>query len=82
MEKKLILGHKKKEKDRRPEGTQKEKVSIRLARFIFRRKSWIEGIFVIGCILSLITMLFVNVNYDLTEYLQKEAASRIGLDQM
>ena len=82
MEKKLILGHKKKEKDRRPEGTQKEKVSIRLARFIFRRKSWIEGIFVIGCILSLITMLFVNVNYDLTEYLPKEAASRIGLDQM
>ena len=82
MEKKLILGHKKKEKDRRPEGTQKEKVSIRLARFIFRRKSWIEGIFVVGCILSLITMLFVNVNYDLTEYLPKEAASRIGLDQM
>lgn len=31
---------------------------------------------------SFIAMLFVNVNYDLTEYLPREAASRIGLDRM
>ena len=35
-----------------------------------------------GCIFSLIAMLFVNVNYDLTEYLPESAKSCVGLDLM
>ena len=35
-----------------------------------------------GCVFSLIAMLFVNVNYDLTEYLPASARSCIGLDLM
>lgn len=42
----------------------------------------IESIFAAGCIFSLLAMLFVNVNYDLTEYLPASAESRIGLDKM
>ena len=36
----------------------------------------------IGCLLSLLTMNFVNVNYDLTKYLPETAESAIGLDVM
>ena len=35
-----------------------------------------------GACFPLIAMLFVNVNYDLTEYLPDTARSHIGLDQM
>lgn len=80
MKEKLKFVHKKKEE--RSEKGSKEKCSIRLARLILRKTKWIERIFVAGCIFSFIAMLFVNVNYDLTEYLPKEAASRIGLEQM
>jgi len=37
-----------------------------LASFIIHKRAWIETVFVIGCLLSLLTMNFVNVNYDLT----------------
>ena len=57
-------------------------VSARLAGFIIHKKGWIESVFVAGCIFSLIAMLFVNVNYDLTEYLPDTAQSCIGLDLM
>lgn len=60
----------------------KEKLSVRLARFIIHKQSWIGGIFLAGCIFSLIAMLFVNVNYDLTEYLPDTVPSRIGLELM
>ena len=56
--------------------------AARLAGFIIHKKGWIESVFVAGCIFSLIAMLFVNVNYDLTEYLPATAQSCIGLDQM
>lgn len=46
-----------------------DKFSFRMARFIIHKKGWIESVFVAGCVFSLIAMLFVNVNYDLTEYL-------------
>ena len=60
----------------------KEKASLRLSRFIIRQKGWIQAVFILGCILSLVTMLFVNVNYDLTEYLPDWAPSCQGLDVM
>ncbi len=58
------------------------KASFRLARFIIRRKGWIESVFVAGCVFSLLAMLFVNVNYDLTEYLPDTAKSCQGLNLM
>ena len=59
-----------------------EKPSLRLARFIIKKQKWIESVFAAGCLFSLIAMLFVNVNYDLTEYLPDTARSHNGLDQM
>ena len=59
-----------------------DKFSFRMARFIIHKKGWIESVFVAGCVFSLIAMLFVNVNYDLTEYLPASARSCIGLDLM
>ena len=50
-----------------------EKPSLRLARFIIKKQKWIESVFAAGCLFSLIAMLFVNVNYDLTEYLPDTA---------
>ena len=47
-----------------------------------RKKGWIQTVFLVGCVFSLITMLFVNVNYDLTEYLPDDAPSCQGLDLM
>ena len=38
--------------------------------------------FLVGCVFSLITMLFVNVNYDLTVYLPDDVPSCQGLDLM
>ena len=70
----------KKQKDRQIDETAG--FSVRLARLIMRKKGLIESIFTVGCIFSLIAMLFVNVNYDLTEYLPKTATSRVGLDRM
>ena len=73
---------KRKEPDSGQDQGEKERGSIRLAYFIIRRKGVIESIFAAGCIFSLLAMLFVNVNYDLTEYLPASAESRIGLDKM
>ena len=49
---------------------------------IVKKQKWIVSLFVIGCLFSLIAMFFVNVNYDLTEYLPGDAESRIGLEVM
>lgn len=73
---------KRKEPDQGTAPEEKQRGSIRLARFIIRRKGFIESLFVAGCIFSALAMLFVNVNYDLTEYLPASAESRIGLDKM
>ncbi|MGN0371632.1 MAG: RND family transporter [Enterocloster sp.] len=77
--KNFISNHKKKEK--KQAGEQK-KFSLRLAEFIIHKQAWIEGIFAAACLFSLISMLFVDVNYDLTEYLPDYAPSCIGLDKM
>lgn len=71
-----------KERVKGQEAKEEEKLSCRLAKFIIHKKGWIESVFVVGCIFSLIAMLFVNVNYDLTEYLPETAQSCIGLDLM
>ena len=54
---------------------EKPSFAFRLARLIVKRQKWIVSLFVIGCLFSLIAMFFVNVNYDLTEYLPADAPS-------
>ena len=74
--KNALRGHKEKKK------SQSGGFSYMLASFIIHKRAWIETVFVIGCLLSLLTMNFVNVNYDLTKYLPDTAESAIGLDVM
>ena len=74
--KNMFRGHKEKKKN------QNGGFSYMLASFIIHKRGWIESVFVIGCLLSLLTMNFVNVNYDLTKYLPETAESAIGLDVM
>ena len=77
MEKKFKLGPlKKRGKKEKASG---EKMSIKLARFIIEKQNWIVSVFVAACLLSAVAMLFVEVNYDLTEYLPDNAQSGIGL---
>ena len=63
---KLLLKRKKKRENERA-----ERPSIRLAEFIIHKRHLIESLFAAGCLFSLLAMLFVNVNYDLTEYLPR-----------
>lgn len=63
-------------------GVESSSFSIRLARFIIQKQRWIEAVFALGCVFSFIAMLFVDVNYDLAEYLPHTAPSRMGLDLM
>ena len=67
--KNALRGHKEKKK------SQSGGFSYMLASFIIHKRAWIETVFVIGCLLSLLTMNFVNVNYDLTKYLPDTAES-------
>lgn len=60
----------------------KQKFTQRMAKFIINHGKGIEIIFAVACLFSLLVMLFVNVNYDLTEYLPEDARSNIGLQQM
>ncbi len=61
---------------------QKGSFAELLARFIIKQQRLIVAIFAVGCLLSLVAMLFVNINYDLTEYIPDTAQSSIGLDEM
>lgn len=80
MEKKFKFGPlKKRGKKEKASG---EKTSIKLARFIIEKQNWIVSVFVAACLLSAVAMLFVEVNYDLTEYLPDNAQSGIGLNKM
>lgn len=67
---------------KRKEKEEKEKLSLSLSRLIIRRKGLIEALFAAGCLFSLWAMLFVNVNYDLTEYLPDSAPSSQGIGLM
>ncbi len=77
MRDKLLLKRKKKR-----EHSPEERPSIRLAEFIIHKRHLIEFLFAAGCLFSLLAMLFVNVNYDLTEYLPDSAVSSMGLHKM
>ena len=80
MEKKFKLGPlKKRGKKEKASG---EKPSIKLARFIIEKQNWIVSVFIAACIFCAVAMLFVEVNYDLTEYLPDTAQSGIGLNKM
>ena len=83
MGEKMLKHFKKKEGGAKGEHSkEKEKASLHLARFIIRRKGWIESVFFLGCVISLVLMLFVNVNYDMTAYLPADAESEMGLEKM
>ena len=56
--------------------------STMLAYQIIKKRGFIEILFAIGCLFSLLAMLFVDVNYDLTKYVPKSAVSAQGLDKM
>ena len=80
MEKKFKFGPlKKRGKKEKASG---EKTSIKLARFIIEKQNWIVSVFVAECLLSAVAMLFVEVTYDLTDYLPDNAQSGIGLNKM
>ena len=69
-------------KRQKAEDTEGMAFPARLARLIIRRRGLIESVFAVGCLFSLLAMFFVNVNYDLTEYLPDDAESSIGIDVM
>lgn len=56
--------------------------NMSLPQFIMEKRHGIEKVFIVACLLSLFFMPFVNVNYDLTEYLPDTAPSKIGLNLM
>ena len=60
--------------------TEKEKFN--LPSFIINNALKIEKVFILLCIVSVIMMPFVKVNYDLTKYLPDTAPSKQGLDLM
>ena len=61
---------------------KKELHGMTLPEFITQKRRAIEKVFFFACVFSLICMPFVNVNYDLTEYLPNTAESKIGLNLM
>lgn len=54
----------------------------KIIRFVVKKRNFIEKFFVLILILSTLCIPFVNVNYDLTEYLPQRAASKQGLNVM
>lgn len=62
---------------------EKEKRTVhRFTDFIIHKRKWIEKIFAIAVVLSIIALCFVRVNYDLSKYLPDDAASKTGLNVM
>lgn len=53
-----------------------------LPKFIIRKNRKIEFVFLAAVFLSVMAAPFVNINYDLTEYLPASAQSRAGLNLM
>ncbi|MFR2561874.1 MAG: hypothetical protein ACLS8R_03615 [Anaeromassilibacillus sp.] len=54
----------------------------RFSNFVIRKRKWIEKIFAVAVVLSIIALCFVRVNYDLSKYLPDDAASKAGLNVM
>ena len=62
---------------------EKEKHTVhRFSNFVIRKRKWIEKIFAVAVVLSIIALCFVRVNYDLSKYLPDDAASKAGLNVM
>ncbi|MCD8370282.1 MAG: MMPL family transporter [Clostridiales bacterium] len=61
---------------------KKERMSMRLARLIMEKRAWIEKLFLVGCLFSLLSMNLVQINYDLTNYIPSDATFSVGLDIM
>lgn len=62
---------------------EKEKHMVhRFSNFVIRKRKWIEKIFAVAVVLSIIALCFVRVNYDLSKYLPDDAASKAGLNVM
>ena len=61
---------------------KKKAAGLVLAGWIAENSRRIEKFFIIALILSAICIPFVNVNYDLTEYLPDYVDSKQGIDRM
>ena len=62
---------------------EKEKHTVhRFSNFVIRKRKWIEKIFAVAVVLTIIALCFVRVNYDLSKYLPDDAASKAGLNVM
>ena len=61
---------------------EKKAAGLVLAGWIAENSRRIEKFFIIALILSAICIPFVNVNYDLTEYLPDYVDSKQGIDRM
>ncbi|MDO5417660.1 MAG: MMPL family transporter [Lachnospiraceae bacterium] len=63
--------------------SRREKVrEMTLPEFIAKKSKWIEKVFLVAVLLSVLCIPFVNVNYDLTEYLPDSVDSKAGLNLM
>ena len=61
---------------------KKQKKRFSMVDVIVQKGRWIEKIFAISVILSVISACFVHVNYDLSEYLPDWAPAKEGLNRM
>ena len=61
---------------------KKQKKRFSMVDVIVQKGRWIEKIFAIAVILSVISACFVHVNYDLSEYLPDWAPAKEGLNRM
>ena len=61
---------------------KKQKKRFSMVDVIVQEGRWIEKIFAVAVILSVISACFVHVNYDLSEYLPDWAPAKEGLNRM
>lgn len=56
--------------------------SHNIVEFIINKRKWIEKIFMVLLVISIICFPMIGINYDLTKYLPKTVPSKQGLDVM
>lgn len=61
---------------------ERKAAGLALAGWIAGNSRKIEKVFVAALVLSAVCIPFVNVNYDLTEYLPEYVDSKRGIDRM
>ena len=67
---------------KRKEEKQTEEEAFSLPKFIIERSRAIEIVFLVLVLISALMAPFVEINYDLTEYLPSTVQSKQGLDLM